>query len=351
MRGIAAILVLELHVFYYFSLTDSSLPVFDHVYLAVDCFYVISGFVIAHSFDPKLATGMSFPRFAWLRILRLYPMIVIGVLLGSVTLVALWRMQPGISPFAILQAIVSGLLLIPTTALAQFKPWVFPANSPHWSLSFEMVACLTYALSFRFLKGRVLIIVTLLAAVALATVSRLGSGLDIGYRVSDYALAFGRVFYPFFIGVMIRRSPFFAAKSSNWGYLAIPILLVVLINPIPASWQYDAIVDIFALPLLVFLVASSKRSPLDSCAAVAGEISYPLYAIHFPLVVAFSNASKIWHFTPLSNLVLAVATSVVAIALAYALNHYVDVPARRYFGRLADDWLRLTRTPKLLPGE
>ena len=338
MRGVAAILALLHHVVIYFSLDSGPLHIsfmHDHLYLLVDCFYVMSGFVIAHSFDAKIASGMSFWRFMWFRVLRLYPMIVLGVLFGAVTLIAFWITKPEISGWAISWSIVSGTLLIPTTALLEYKPFAFPVNSPHWSLSFEMILCVAYAMLFARASHRRLLATAFITGVALIGAAYKAGNLDIGFFWQDYWLALGRVFFPFLIGVIIRRSRMFKPETTGLGYLAIPILCLVLWNPIPATWQYDAVCDLVVLPPVVWLIASAKPSKsLDPIASVGGEMSYPLYAIHFPFVIALANMSKILHLGALNNFLLSIACSLFVIGFSLVCYYYFDIPVRRQLAGL-----------------
>lgn len=340
MRGVAAILVLDYHVALYFSFSKGALGsavLIDHFYLAVDLFFIMSGFVIAHSFDARMAVGMTILEFMVIRLRRLYPMVLAGVFLGSLTLFAFLLLTPQIGLVRIEWAIGAGLLLLPTTALAEFKPWSFPANSPHWSLSYEMIMSFAYAATFRFLKGRIFAFVTLSALFACIAVAYSNGGLNLGFRISDFAVASGRIVFPFFLGVALRRSRFFKPGTIRYGYVAIPLLLLIVINPIPATLLYDTLAVTALLPALVWLTASAKpMARSDALAALAGEVSYPLYALHFPLVVAFSNCSKYLKLSHSQNLALAAFCAVFALIFSFFVYKTIDVPVRRYLGRARD---------------
>ena len=79
LRGVAALIVIVYHVFELHAGT----PV-PHGYLAVDFFFILSGFVIGYAYDGrwgKMTTGGFFKR----RLIRLHPMVVMGALIGAVT--------------------------------------------------------------------------------------------------------------------------------------------------------------------------------------------------------------------------------------------------------------------------
>jgi peptidoglycan/LPS O-acetylase OafA/YrhL len=76
LRGVAAIAVTSLH--FRFELGKFLLP---HSYLAVDFFFVLSGFVLAYAYEDRLSEGMKPIQFLRLRVIRLYPLYLIGTLI------------------------------------------------------------------------------------------------------------------------------------------------------------------------------------------------------------------------------------------------------------------------------
>src|SRR5271156_4792125 len=96
LRGVAAIIVLALHVLG--PLVDISLT--PHAGLAVDFFFCLSGFVIGYAYEDRLLKTMSFLEFATARVIRLYPLIIAGLLLGAMTFIvkAVISHQPAFAP-------------------------------------------------------------------------------------------------------------------------------------------------------------------------------------------------------------------------------------------------------------
>ena len=143
MRGIAALAVGWLHAATFFRLDFEP----HHAALAVDFFFVLSGFVIAYAYDGKLKAGMTFAEFAAKRLIRLYPLIFIGVLVGTLVSVG-----PAVLEEADLKRFLalgfSALVLFPLGALLGMQP--YPVNNPLWSLFFELIANGVYGLG----KGR-----------------------------------------------------------------------------------------------------------------------------------------------------------------------------------------------------
>src|ERR1700676_1910725 len=84
LRGVAAIVVLASHCINVFGFSW----LIPHAGQAVDFFFCLSGFVIGYSYEKRLLGTMSFPEFVVVRIIRLYPLILVGLLLGSTVFIA-----------------------------------------------------------------------------------------------------------------------------------------------------------------------------------------------------------------------------------------------------------------------
>lgn len=76
LRGVASVMVVAFHIFEAHA-TNHFDQVINHGYLAVDFFFVLSGFVIGYAYDDRW-TKMSVKEFFKLRLARLQPMIVPG---------------------------------------------------------------------------------------------------------------------------------------------------------------------------------------------------------------------------------------------------------------------------------
>ncbi len=331
MRGLAAYIVLNYHVVVFFTLSWAQAWFAPHAYLAVDCFFVMSGFVMAHAFDDKLKAGMTLRDFALHRLLRLYPLILAGVAFGAVSVIGFCLVTPGVPKLAVVEAIASGAVLLPTDALARFKPYDFPVNIVFWSLAYEVILCLGYAVIARFLTGWRMIAALVVAASGVLYLATSKQGMDIGFRLGDFGPGFGRVVYPFLMGIFLRRLPAFTPQRNAWGYLAIPLIGLVLVNPIPASGLYDAVASLTVIPFLVWLAATARgMAPFDRLAAWAGTLSYPVYALHFPIVVILANLGKKLALDEEKTIGLALVCIVVSLGLAWLTYVVYDKPVRAW---------------------
>ncbi len=331
MRGLAAYLVLNYHVVIFFTVSWAQAWVVPHGYLAVDCFFVMSGFVMAHAFDDKLKAGMTLRDFALHRFLRLYPLILAGVAFGAVSVIGFCLVTPGVPKLAAIEAIAAGAVLLPTDALARFKPYDFPVNIAFWSLSYEVILCIGYAVVARFLTGWRMIAALVVAGSAVLYLATSKQGMDIGFRLGDFGPGFGRVVYPFLMGIFLRRLPTFTPQRNAWGYIAIPLIGLVLVNPIPAGGLYDLVASIAVIPFLVWLAATARGiAPFDRVAAWAGTLSYPLYALHFPIVVVMANLGKKLALDEDQTAWLGLGCIVVSLGLAALTYIIYDKPVRAW---------------------
>jgi len=100
----------------------------------------LSGFVVANAYEARLSTSMSFVEFVKVRVLRLSPMIVIGVFLGAFVFGGRLITTHSITTEELCLATVSALLLLPTAALfSLYDGMLYPVDTPEWSLFFDLV--------------------------------------------------------------------------------------------------------------------------------------------------------------------------------------------------------------------
>jgi peptidoglycan/LPS O-acetylase OafA/YrhL len=85
LRGVAALMVVVFHLFEAHAGGDPQKQIINHGYLAVDFFFLLSGFVVAYAYDDRWG-GMSVGRSYKRRLVRLQPMIIIGTLIGAALL-------------------------------------------------------------------------------------------------------------------------------------------------------------------------------------------------------------------------------------------------------------------------
>ena len=217
LRGVAALLVIWYHVFEAFA-TSPIDQKFNHGYLAVDFFFILSGFVIGYAYDDRWKMTMTVKDFVKRRLIRLHPMVVMGAVLGAITFCIQGCEQwdgTRVSISMVMVAMLLNLFLIPavpgTGPEVRGNGEMYPLNGPSWSLFFEYIGNILYALFIRRLSTKALTILVVIAGIGLASFSIFNlSGnyhLGVGWSMIDYNLIGGflRMLFAFSIGLLMSR--------------------------------------------------------------------------------------------------------------------------------------------------
>jgi peptidoglycan/LPS O-acetylase OafA/YrhL len=328
MRGVAAIAVVVRHFGQVFHRWEPD------SYLAVDLFFVLSGFVLAYKYDPMFAKGFKPLSFMRSRAIRLFPFALVGALVGlaSNVFASATHLDFGES---LLSAILTAVGL-PTPPMADPRI-LFPLNPAFWSLFFEFwVANVLFAAFWRWNQGLRLWGVVAASAIALFVFQRLYHYVDIGWTWTDIIAGFPRVIFSFFVGVAINR--YYVSRDRHpvtpaWACLVglVAILLFPAHGPIANFCRLFCILAVF--PALVYVGACAKDSYRAVSTAV-GDMSYGLYTIHFPLLVMAAwwvraLEPRFHLLNPMSTLIIEVILVSGACGLAFLLDAIMDRPARR----------------------
>jgi peptidoglycan/LPS O-acetylase OafA/YrhL len=383
LRGVAAFMVILFHLFEVYCPPGAQQHI-NHGYLAVDFFFVLSGFVIGYAYDDrwgKMTTWSFFKR----RLARLHPMVVAGTVIG---LALFWY---GATAFPdILQApgwkvfvcFVMALFMIPAGPKMDIRGWgeTNSFNGPNWSLTLEYVGNILYAFIFRRLPT---IALCILAAVSAVFTLDLTMGWDIFglFPVQEFTahdgsivttggpqysliggwsltaqqiyIGFGRLLYPFLCGLIISRilpnhrteenpsgSPLHAKGGFWWASLLLVIVFCVPCiggRPCVANGVYQAVAVLVMFPVIVLIGAGSRTTHAFSTKVCKflGDISYPIYITHFPIIYAHMSFIKAHADAPAWVHVLASAgVVVISVILALGVMKIYDEPVR--------DWLKRT---------
>lgn len=279
MRGVAAIAVI---LFHYGANTGGGGPRFG--YLAVDAFFLISGFVLAFRYDRDFAAGLKPLPFMWARALRLAPVYFLGLALSVA--VGLWLHPRGLSSGQVSLSGLIGLLGLPSPPMAQ-SAVLFPLNVPFWSLFFEYwVANLVLAFGWRYLKGRTLAGLIIVSAIALIANERLYYTFDVGPRWIGVFGGIARVLFSFFLGVGLLRLHLSKGAAFHLpSFILLTVFCLCFLAPLEAraAHLFELLAVLAIFPAVVFLGASAtERNP--RIGQLLGEASYAAYAIHIPLL-------------------------------------------------------------------
>jgi peptidoglycan/LPS O-acetylase OafA/YrhL len=346
MRGVAAICVM----LYHYSPFLSARKVLPSAYLAVDMFFLLSGFIIAHAYRARLLTGMSLRKFAVIRIIRLYPLYILGTAVGLAYILARGVLEPAhdVSVQQLATPVMLSALLLPNVSETGNLSGLYPFDGAAWSLMFEMLVNLAYAGVCIALTPRRLRWVMVIGVVCvLASAGYFGS-LDVGMTPRTLGGGMGRVVMSFTIGIYLHHlyrlhgvSPGARTRQRPRGAFEAVLVLLVCAFLVPArGWERQAM-DLFCVlllfPLVIWLGAQlPSPSRLRPLYAQAGRLSYAIYILHAPLLLVSAGAYKaIWHadpaaMRPYSGIAFA-AISLVVAALAVSL---FDEPVRRRLSRV-----------------
>lgn len=287
-RGVAAVAV----VLFHFSQLEAS-PWLRRGWLAVDVFFCLSGFVIAHSYQHKIERGLGFVAFARARLSRLYPLYLLALFLGALTFLGTLEHHRDVSAGEIATAVALGALALPymndivvADGEGRITGALFPLNDPAWSLFFELFVNVLFFVVL-LLRWRRISVLVAAGALCYLFVAR-WHGLNAGWDTDTFIVGFPRVVYAFFAGVLIYRlrDRAFTAPTT-WGLLA--MLAMVASFLLPASPWISVACVLLVGPLVIWVNAAVSPGPrLASWGAFLGGISYPLYITHVPVYRALS---------------------------------------------------------------
>jgi peptidoglycan/LPS O-acetylase OafA/YrhL len=345
MRGVAAICVM----LYHYSSFLSAGKVLPSAYLAVDMFFLLSGFIIAHAYRTRLLAGMSLGRFAVIRVIRLYPLYILGTAIGLAYILVRGVLEPahGVSMQQLANPLMLSALLLPNVSEARSLGGLYPFDGAAWSLMFEMLVNLVYAGACIALTPRRLRWVMAIGVVGiLASAGGFGS-LDVGMTPHTLGGGLARVVMSFSVGVYLHhlyrhRGAAAGARPRRWPHGAFEVVLVLLVCAflVPArGWErqvMDLVCVLLLFPLVIWLGAHLP-SPrwLRPLYVQAGRLSYGIYILHAPVVLVTAGAYKaIWHADPAAMWPYSgIAFAAISLAVAALAVQLFDEPVRRRLGR------------------
>ncbi|MGC1549199.1 MAG: acyltransferase [Rhodanobacter sp.] len=347
LRGVAALMVVLFHICEAYSPDHPLTQIINHGYLAVDFFFLLSGFVVAYAYDDRWKS-MSMVGFFKRRLIRLQPMVVMGMTLGAL----FFPFQAG-AAFPLIQStpawqvalvMLVGYTLLPLPPALDIRGWgeMHPLNGPAWSLFFEYVANILYALGLRKVSNRVLGILTVLAALFLMQLAIFGKRGDLigGWSIDPEQLhiGFARLLFPFLAGMLLMR----LGKSlqvKNAFAVSSVLLIVALAVPrmggadhLWLNGLYESLCIVIIFPLIVAIGAGGSLVT-HSATRVAkwlGDISYPLYITHYGLIYIYTEWVSRHDASAALTKGMGALVFVGAVALAYACLKLYDEPIRKW---------------------
>ena len=364
LRGVAAILVLFYHIFEGLAFAEDTngagsglITTLNHGHIAVDFFFILSGFVISYAYDDRW-TKMSTWQFFKRRLVRLHPMLVMGAVIGVLAFAFVgfekWA-DKGVTPFGwVMVAMLLTMFMVPAVPGASYEvrgnDEMFPINGPTWSLFFEYVGNILYALVIRRLSTKIL---TILAVVLgclhawffVGDVSGYGM-VGVGWTIDEVNFWGGlvRMLFPFTMGMLLART--FKPRKVKGAFWKCSLMLIMLFavpyiapfenSRISLNSLYEVVCIALVFPFIVWLGACGGTGSFftSKVSKVLGDLSYPLYIVHYPIMYIF-YAWLIEKKVYTLNECLGVAALVVvsSIVLALLCLKLYDEPVRRWLTR------------------
>ncbi|HEU4607782.1 MAG TPA: acyltransferase [Chitinophagaceae bacterium] len=331
LRGVAALAVVIFH-FMEWIYPNPNDNFIGHGFLAVDFFFCLSGFVIGYAYDSRIGK-MGVWEFFKSRLIRLHPLVILGSVLGLLEFFldpfAIPAGEPGIK---IILLFLGSLLLIPLPLMESRGFNLFYFNAPSWSLFWEYIANIFYALVLCRLSRRILLVVVLLSAVGILWVSYRAGNLLGGWSGGTFFDGAARVAFSFSAGLLIYRFNWIIKNRIGFIGLAVLLSLAFLMPGSSWNWLTEALLVIVFFPLIVSLGAGTvSSSRWKKVCRFSGNISYPLYMTHYAFIWIFGN-----YFTnrqpSIASLPYIIIPGVIFLVLvAYLVMNYYDIPIRRYF--------------------
>jgi peptidoglycan/LPS O-acetylase OafA/YrhL len=356
-------MVVAFHLFETYS-QGPRFQIINHGYLAVDFFFVLSGFVVGYAYDDRWGR-MSLGDFFKRRLVRLHPMVIMGTLIGAL-LFYLGQCEafPLVAQtpwWLMLLLMLLGCTMLPAPEAWDIRGWgeTNSLNGPTWSLLYEYIANILYALFVRHFSKWVLALFVI--GTAFLTVD-LSLNLDVfgllagqrdanAYTViggwsltpAQIYIGFTRLLYPFFMGLLLSRlnKLIRTRRGGFWWCSALIVVMLALprLGGEESMWMngaYEAFCILVMFPLVVLMGAGSSLKGKRSVAVCTflGEISYPLYITHYPLVYMHIAWAGQHPDAPLSTVIcFSVSVFIFAILIAYASLKLYDLPVREWLKR------------------
>ena len=282
LRGVAALTVVAFHLCEAHA-TSHFTQVINHGYLAVDFFFLLSGFVIGYAYDDRWGR-LTVKDFFKARLVRLQPMVVMGMLIGALTFY--WQASPLTPGIAEVLVALAGAALVHLVVTSPTGDVV-----GGWALD--------------------------------------ATGIRIGLT---------RMLFPFFAGLLLARTASLRRLPNAFLWCSL-LLLAVLAFPRVAGpsqlWLnglYEAFAIIVVFPLIVWLGAGGQLASAGAARLCRffGDVSYPLYITHYPLIYIYTAWVSRNKVSLQAGLPVAALTFGVAVALAYACLKFYDEPVRRW---------------------
>lgn len=304
LRGVAALVALLFHAALNFHIPKP----FPHGYVVVDFFFMLSGYVMARTYDDRLRNGLNGFRFFAARYLRLWPTMAVGGVIGlPLVLFAMPEQGPTVA--------LLNFLLLPVFVSAD----IFPLNGPAWSIFFELTVNLFHGFVLWRLGTKALIACSVISLMVFVQQIDAVGGFSLGTSPRGFGGGFFRALLSYSIGIVLYRlwrdrPPFRLPQPVT--LLLIPGALIALYAILPTSWYGQMI---FVLVICPIVIAGGLSMSPGRWAAAVGALSFPLYATHVPIL----HLCRFMGYGALTALSFSIFAAVVVVVAGRVWRHHL----------------------------
>ena len=320
LRGEVALIVAATHTNFI-----SGFQAFQHGYLAVDFFFILSGFVIANAYESRLRDTMTFSEFVIVRAIRLYPMIVIGALVGAIT-VAITTTVPLAT---LITTTAAAVLVLPCPSQLFGAPHdsLWPIDPPAWSLFWEIVINLIFGVILYKARIKTLYIVILAGFVMLLAVAYNFNTLETGFIVDNWWGGLARVIFGFTLGIVLNRLNLTGRLPKIRANILVISGVLLVIFAIRFN-QYKGIYDILVVTIVfpVIIIAGLNVQTKNILWIWSGRLSYPLYLVHAPILYLIKPMTE--GMSPHMRLGYSLIAVLISVCAAFMIDVFCDQPLR-----------------------
>jgi len=335
LRGIAACVVVLAHTpFRVFN------KEFYQIDLAVDFFFVLSGFIMALAYQDRVSQGLSLKSFVILRLGRIYPLhfFTLLALLIFITVEVYMGLELAFSPSNNISTFISNIFLVHSMGIHDYLCWNFPS----WSISTELFTyILFYFLLIGIDKKHQLILPGLIALFCFASLLSFSDSDTIAYT---YNYGFIRCCGGFYLGVFIyrfkKKCTFLLKKHlSYFEALSFCPLVFLMVYSLGISKYYDLVYIVF-FALIVFVFSEKQDGIIGNLIKadlfrLLGKYSYSIYLTHiliisfFELIVIHILKIDISSAIGVTGLIINLLVYLSIILTSHFCYNYIEEPFRQ----------------------
>jgi peptidoglycan/LPS O-acetylase OafA/YrhL len=266
-------------------------------------------------------------------------MAALGVLAGYAYVLLSWYLNPDMdgSHADLHASLATNLLLLPkfwTAAVPESE--LFPLDGAIWSLFFELIMNFLFALFLARLKNSTLLAVMALGAISTFAIAFYQGTFNLGWNWATAIGGFSRALFGFTAGMLIfRNRNRLAFHVRGAGSIVLAALLLLPIAD-AGNLAMSALAIFIVFPAVMMLGINVQWDGSASLQKLFGNLSYPLYTMHLPVLGVAAAIYKTL-FDDASVNLLQPALMATVIAAAYICFYYIDVPVRQHLGRLGKE--------------